>query len=69
MVYCLVLVIYTLCGASRMGYIELQISIGDTAVRDSMLESAIRFSNCLQLYLTVLKLHYERIGDFYDIDI
>ena len=33
--------VYTLCGASALQSVELQRSLGDAAVRDSTLESAI----------------------------
>ena len=38
-VYCLA--IYTLCGASALQSVELQRSLGDAAIQDSALESAI----------------------------
>ena len=34
---------YALCGASSLQAVELQISLGDDAVRDSTLESVILF--------------------------
>ena len=37
----IVLVIYTLCGASALQSVELQISLGDASIRDSTLESAV----------------------------
>ena len=39
----IVLVVYTLCGALDLQSVELQRSLGDTAVRDSTLESEILF--------------------------
>ena len=38
-----VLVVYNLCGASALHSVEIQRIIGDAAVRDSTLESAILF--------------------------
>ena len=38
-----VLVIYTLCGALALQYVKLQRNLGNAAVQQSTLESAIRF--------------------------
>ena len=38
-----VLVVYTFCGALVLLSVKLQRSLGDAAVQDSTLESAIRF--------------------------
>ena len=37
------LVVYSSCGAFALQYFELQMSLGDAAVQDSTLESAISF--------------------------
>ena len=52
-----------------MNSVEIQRSLGDAAVRDSTLESAVLFVQKVCNGLTVLKSHEERIGHLYDIKI
>ena len=67
LVYCLFLVVYTLCGTSALKSVELQRSIGDAAVQEITLKYAIRFVQTVyDRTFTVLKSHYERIGHLYD---
>ena len=65
-----VVFVYTLCGASALRSIELQISFSETAVQGRMLGYMIWFVQTFwDRTSTVLKLHCKNIGHLYDIDI